>query len=331
MKRKVKRIIGTVLAVISICTFPVQVSAAVLGDVNFDGSVSVDDARAVLRMSVGLESVSEEIKKCADMNGDGVITVDDARAILRIAVGLESTFASTLYAQAHKYYHAGVNDIAEFDVIYANMLYKTADKWCCYYSVNAVFRPALKQAGYTDAEIERIAPTYFNPERLQKIEEYNSLFKNYGKNYGLLKNEFKVFVPSVLMDYYFNTPEAGTVYTFHEFYDDLIEQGMYYPSANASSYVPEVGDMLFMSNKERTYHDGIPTIDHTAQIIEVYSDGTFLCTEGSIIDPVDTNDVLPRVRERKYFYNAELGTYQYEKNSIVFVLTAVKPNLAHDS
>ncbi len=330
MKMKVKKTLGAVLAVISICVFPLHAAAAALGDVNFDGSVSVSDARIVLRCAVGLDTLSAEARKLADMDGDGSVTVADARAVLRVAVGLGSAFDTILYKQAHKYWRAGVNDIAEFNILYANLLYKSASKWCCYYSVNAVFRPALKQAGYSDKEIERIAPTYFEPERLQKIEEYNSLFKNYGKKFGLLKNEFKVFVPSVLMDYYYRTPEAGTVYTLHEFFDDLIEKDMYNVSANSSAYKPEVGDFLFMSNKKQTYYEGIPTIDHTAQIIEVYSDGTFLCTEGSIIDPDDTNDVAPRVRERKYFYNPDLGTYQYEKNSIVIVLTAVKPNFSHD-
>lgn len=331
MKMKVKKALGIVLAVISLCLLPLQAAAATVGDVDLDGSVTVGDARTVLRCAVGLEALSSEAQKLADTDGDGSVTVADARAVLRIAVGLGSVFGAALYSQAHKYWRASFDDIAEFNIIYANLLYKNASKWCCYYSVNAVFRPALKQAGYTEAEIERIAPTYFEPERLQKIEEYNILFKNYGKKFGLLKNEFKVFVPSVLMDYYYRTPSACTVYTLHEFFDDIIEQDMYYPSSNASSYKPEVGDMLFMSNKSSTYHNGIPTIDHTAQIIEVYDDGTFLCTEASIIDPTDTNDVIPRVRERKYFYNSSLGTYQYEKNSIVFVLTAVKPNLAHDS
>lgn len=332
MKAKTKKVLSVFLVLISIFSLTAPAFAATsyeLGDVDRDGKVTVNDARTVLRVAVGLEMISAEGKKLADADSDGSVTVADARTILRMAVGLGSAFDAALYAQAHQYLRKGVDDIKEFDIVYANLLYKSASKWCCYYSINAVFRPALKKAGYSDAEIERVAPVYFDADRLQKIEEYNILFKNYGKKFGLLKNEFKVFVPSILMDYYYMHPEAGTVYTLRDFYDDLIEQKLYTRSSNASQYVPKVGDMLFMSNKTRTYHEGIPTIDHTAQIIEVYSDGTFLCTEASIIDPADGPDSQPRVRERKYYYDAADGTYYYEKNSVVFVLTAVRPKLSH--
>ena len=60
------------------------------GDVNGDGKVAIDDARAVLRAAVGLEKLDEQQKKAADGNGDGKITVDDARDILRTATGLNS-------------------------------------------------------------------------------------------------------------------------------------------------------------------------------------------------------------------------------------------------
>lgn len=328
MNSKLKKILSVFLASISILLLAQTAFAYPLGDVDRDNAVTVNDARMILRCAVGLEKMTTEGMKLADADGDGSITVNDARAVLRMAVGLSSPFGAALYAQSHQYLRKGVDDIKEFDIIYANLIYKTASKWCCYYSMNAVFRPALKRAGYSDEVIERVAPVYFEAEQLQKVEEYGNLFKNYGKKFGLLKNEFKVFVPSVLMDYYYRHPDAGTVYTMHDFYDDVVEKKMYYRSNNASKYVPKVGDFLFMSNKERTYVDGVPTIDHTAQIIEVYGDGTFLCTEGSIIDPVDGPDSLPRVRERKYFYNAAKGTYQFNRNSVVFVLTAVRPNLS---
>ena len=60
------------------------------GDVNGDGKVDINDARAVLRAAVGLEKLDEQQKKAADINGDGKITVDDARAIMREATGLEA-------------------------------------------------------------------------------------------------------------------------------------------------------------------------------------------------------------------------------------------------
>lgn len=329
MKTEIKKALCVLLAVTSVFLTAVPAFAASfsIGDVDRDGAVTVNDARSILRCAVGLETLSMEARKLADVDFDGSITVADARQVLRMAVGLATALEATLYAQSHQYRRKGANDIKEFDIIYANMIYKPASKWCCYYSMNAVFRPALKKAGYSDEEIERVAPVYFEPEQLQKVEEYGKIFQNYGKKYGFLKNEYKVFVPSVLMDYYYRHPDAATVYTMYDFFDDIVEKKMYRRSSNASSYSPKVGDMLFMSNKTETYYNGIPTIDHTAQIIEVYSDGTFLCTEGSIIDPKDGPDGLPRVRERTYHYSN--GTYYYDENSVVFVLTAVRPKLSH--
>ena len=59
------------------------------GDVNGDGSITVDDARAVLRVAVKLDNLRALRKLCADVNGNKKITVDDARAILRVSVKLE--------------------------------------------------------------------------------------------------------------------------------------------------------------------------------------------------------------------------------------------------
>lgn len=62
----------------------------VVGDVDGDGTVSVNDARTALRAAVKLETLSDEQKKRADTDNNGEIDVADARDILRKAVGLDN-------------------------------------------------------------------------------------------------------------------------------------------------------------------------------------------------------------------------------------------------
>lgn len=63
--------------------------STVKGDVNLDGKVTADDARAILRASAGLEKLDGQAAKNADMNDDGKITAEDARSALRKSAGLE--------------------------------------------------------------------------------------------------------------------------------------------------------------------------------------------------------------------------------------------------
>lgn len=62
------------------------------GDIDGNGNVTVDDARAVLRYAVKLETPSAEQATAADVDKSGVVTVDDARAVLRVAVKLDTPF-----------------------------------------------------------------------------------------------------------------------------------------------------------------------------------------------------------------------------------------------
>lgn len=59
----------------------------IMGDVDENGSVTVDDSRAVMRYSVNSETPTARQYVLADVNGDGAVTVDDARAILRFSTG----------------------------------------------------------------------------------------------------------------------------------------------------------------------------------------------------------------------------------------------------
>ncbi len=62
------------------------IAPIVKGDVDGDGKVTAEDARLILRASVGLEEV---LLEAGDMDGDGKITASDARDVLRDSVGQE--------------------------------------------------------------------------------------------------------------------------------------------------------------------------------------------------------------------------------------------------
>ncbi len=62
----------------------------VAGDADGNGSVTVADARLVLRCAASLESLSEDRIELCDINENGSIDVSDARSILKVAAGLKS-------------------------------------------------------------------------------------------------------------------------------------------------------------------------------------------------------------------------------------------------
>ena len=71
-------------------TITLTTPAFTAGDVDGEGAVTAADARLVLRVSVGLEELSDpSAMLSADVDRDGRITAADARAILRASVGLE--------------------------------------------------------------------------------------------------------------------------------------------------------------------------------------------------------------------------------------------------
>lgn len=61
-----------------------------LGDINNDGKVLADDARAALRHSVKLDILTGNKLKAADVNKDGSVLANDARTILRVSVKLDT-------------------------------------------------------------------------------------------------------------------------------------------------------------------------------------------------------------------------------------------------
>jgi len=75
------------------------------GDVDKDGKVTSEDARLIMRYSVGLEKFTAEQVAIADINKDGKVTTEDARLALRTSVGSEPLIVysdSTIYTKGLK-------------------------------------------------------------------------------------------------------------------------------------------------------------------------------------------------------------------------------------
>lgn len=59
-----------------------------MGDVNCDDKVDLNDAKEVLKASLGIIENSEEMKKLGDINEDGIISLPDAKGVLGTALGI---------------------------------------------------------------------------------------------------------------------------------------------------------------------------------------------------------------------------------------------------
>lgn len=91
MKKRMLTLLSAVTVMLTILVSSVLPAGAFLvGDVaDNDGAVTAADARLVLRASVGLETLSDELKAIADTDENGSITASDARTILRMSVNLD--------------------------------------------------------------------------------------------------------------------------------------------------------------------------------------------------------------------------------------------------
>lgn len=61
-----------------------------MGDVNFDGKVSIIDATEIQKAAAYIVTFSEAQSKAADINGDGVVDVKDVTVIQKFIVGIET-------------------------------------------------------------------------------------------------------------------------------------------------------------------------------------------------------------------------------------------------
>ena len=63
-----------------------------LGDADGNGVLNYSDALLILRASIGLETLPQEILDICDVSGDGIANYSDALLILRFSIGLINTF-----------------------------------------------------------------------------------------------------------------------------------------------------------------------------------------------------------------------------------------------
>ncbi len=68
-------------------SIPCNASSVLIGDVTLDGKISADDARLIMRISVGNEAPSAYIRSLSDLDGTGTVSSADARIALLLAVG----------------------------------------------------------------------------------------------------------------------------------------------------------------------------------------------------------------------------------------------------
>ena len=98
MKRSLKAI-AILLSVLSLnLIVPVVKAEGILGDINGDGYITSDDARAALRFSAGMEAPTTEQKASADVDASGEITLEDVKLILADALDIE-TYEESLLRQ----------------------------------------------------------------------------------------------------------------------------------------------------------------------------------------------------------------------------------------
>jgi hypothetical protein len=77
-----------------VLTLPVSVGVErppvviLLGDINGDGKITIQDVTVGLRMTLGLVKPSEDQLMILDVNEDGKLTIGDITLMLRAAVGL---------------------------------------------------------------------------------------------------------------------------------------------------------------------------------------------------------------------------------------------------
>ncbi len=91
MRKTLKALLISLFVVLCVSVFTFAAAANMIGDVDNDGKVTANDARAALRAAVNLEPLTPGTPAftAADVDFDKKITASDARAILRAAVKLE--------------------------------------------------------------------------------------------------------------------------------------------------------------------------------------------------------------------------------------------------
>lgn len=359
MKSKIITVLVSAAALILIFS-AAAFADPIKGDLNGDGNVTVEDARYVLRGAIGLARLSDMQLKAADFNDDMEVNVEDARLVLRHAIGLDKpkepddplNFEKVLYEHSHAMLGSEKQYI-KYDV---TGILKNYQKWCSIYTIDDVLRPVLGKLGYTQEAIDKLAPHTFPKDLWFKLFVRNNVpVLNAAAAAGIACTMDNVIPPSLLMAYYERLEqEEGLckIYNLVTYLDNDVS-GELRPADEdeIAEYKPEIGDIVYITNKTMLVKDrdgeSYNQLIHTAQITKVNPDGTFMCTEGSIVEPSE-GDGIARVREREYFWSDDIATnydaygekiegkaakhyssYVFRYNSTVVVLAVIRPDWSY--
>ena len=85
-----KKLFTALFSLILALTLAFGAFSALMGDVDLNGKITASDARAVLRYSAKLTTLTRDQLAVSDINSDSRVTAADARIILRISAKLEN-------------------------------------------------------------------------------------------------------------------------------------------------------------------------------------------------------------------------------------------------
>ncbi len=105
------------LVILFACTPITQAKAALKGDVNGDGKVTLADAKEALELASAIKETSSAQLYAADMDSDGVIDIDDVRAVLSTAADLDPSWTLNPVKQITPYKNNGYSEKTKFCVV----------------------------------------------------------------------------------------------------------------------------------------------------------------------------------------------------------------------
>ena len=85
-----KKIFIALISVLLTLSLAFGAFSVLIGDVDLNGKITAADARAVLRYSAKLTTLTRDQLAVSDINSDSRVTAADARIILRISAKLET-------------------------------------------------------------------------------------------------------------------------------------------------------------------------------------------------------------------------------------------------
>ncbi|MCH5198714.1 MAG: dockerin type I repeat-containing protein [Oscillospiraceae bacterium] len=276
MKKKAKSILVFMLATLmSIQCIFLAFGATVQGDVSGDGKIDAGDARGVLRIAVGLDKVSGDVKKIADIDGDGNVTAGDARIVLRIAVGLEkiedysSGGGSTgSLLSASEIRSIAINSIENY-----------------IYIVNELFGMGLKQSEYSvdlDVAVDGVAGTTY----MWRSEVIDPAYKTVDDVYNAVRKVFSASYADGLLTMAKNArggPEYRLMYT--DMYGSLHLFSMYKEENGKLYYYVIPSEPMIWGNY----------IYKKATVQSQTSDEIKVSMDVSVMDPYDGETKFPAI------------------------------------